>query len=281
MNIFRKVFVGIFLVVGLVSCKKEIRAFFIHESVQTRILESFDLNPEYRGDIFDTLTELKFAVFSDIHVTQNNDHLFDLLKQDVASKGIDFFVVAGDLTDNGLEAEYEICRNDFDSIGIPWYVTIGNHDLYQTSGWESYKKTFGPSCYSVGMNGLLRIIFLDTSTGTVGKVQFSWLEEQLQRSNEKYILVVTHYPLYDDLVPSIWRLPSSEERYKLIHLCRKYNVYAYIGGHLHTFQHQKIQELHHFIVGAMYPHDLDKGKHGYLLFHLITDSLSWEQRTFP
>ncbi|NOY36137.1 MAG: metallophosphoesterase [Chlorobi bacterium] len=267
-------------VLNLTSCKKDINAFFIHESVRTRVLESHLLSPVFNTRFADSLS-LKFAVFSDIHITEKNDHLFNKLKNDIDQQGIDFFIVAGDLTDNGLPEEYENCRTDFQNLEIPWYVTIGNHDLYQTDGWESWKNYFGPSCFSVGISGLLRLIFLDTSTGTVGKEQFSWLEKALKNSQEKYKIVVTHYPLYDDLVPSIWRLPSAEERYKLLWLLHKYNVYTYIGGHLHTFQHQTLNGLHHFIVGSMYPHDLDKGEHGYLLFSLTGGNLSWEQVVFP
>ena len=277
----RNLFFGMWLGLGLMGCKPDLTAFFIHESVNTRWEESQRLLPHYGNNLFHDTANLEFAVFSDIHITESNDNLFGDIRDDVAQNGLDFVIVAGDLTDNGLPVEYENCISDFEDFDVPWFVTIGNHDLYQNDGWESYKAHFGPSAYSIRINAALRLLFLDTSTGTVGKKQFIWLEEQLNSAEEKNILVITHYPLYDDLVPSIWRLPSSEERYNIIHLLQKYQVSGFIGGHLHTFQHLQFQEIDHFIVGSMYPHALDKGPHGYLRYSLRNGMLFWEQVQIP
>ncbi len=270
----------VFILTGLMSCQDDISAFFVHESVNTRVRESFQLLPDHDNYFADSLP-LKFAVFSDIHITRDNENLFDRLTTDIGSRKINFFIVAGDLTDHGLQEEYQICLQDFADMGIPWYVTIGNHDMYQRNGWENWKNSFGPSCYDLTMSDALRLIFLDTSTGTVGGEQFHWLEKVLGNAREKYKIIVTHYPLYDDVFPSIYRLPGAEERYKLLGLMKKYHVYAYVSGHLHTFQHKDINGIQHFIVGSMNPHQLDKGPHGYLLFTLENEELTWEQIVFP
>ena len=264
----------------LYSCQEEIGAFFIHESVNTRMRESRQLQPPYQDYFTDSLP-LRFAVFSDIHITEENENLFAKLQKDIVDKDISFFVVDGDLTDHGLQSEYRICWEYFMNLGIPWFVTIGNHDMYQKDGWETWKNYFGPSCYTVAVADDLRLIFLDTSTGTVGKDQFNWLEKVLKENPEKFKIVISHYPLYDDPFPSIWRLPGAEERYKLFRLFDQYHVYAYIGGHLHTFQHKTINGIQHFIVGSMNPHKLDKGEHGYLLFTLEKHELTWEQVIYP
>ena len=281
-KMFRKLFYIVILLffTGLYACQEDVGAFFIHESVNRRVMDSRDLQPPYTGHFQDSLP-LKFAFFSDIHITRDNENLFDKLQRDIAEKNIGFFVVAGDLTDHGLEEEYQICRDDFIQMGIPWYVTIGNHDMYQNNSWEIWKEYFGPSCYTVAVTDNLRLIFLDTSTGTVGKDQFDWLEDVLKNSGEQYKIVISHYPLYDDPFPSIWRLPGAGERYKLFHLFDQYDVYGYVSGHLHTFQHKTIHGIQHFIVGSMNPHKLDKGEHGYLLFTLDNYELTWEQVVFP
>jgi len=276
-------YIGIILFfMTLGACQEDMSAFFIHESVNKRMHESQQLQPSWNVQFPDSLP-LRFAVFSDIHITEANENLFDKLQQDIAQRHIDFFIVDGDLTDHGLQEEYQICLEDFMRLGIPWYVTIGNHDMYQKNSWETWKSYFGPSCYTVRVSDNLRLIFLDTSTGTVGGDQFEWLEELLTQKNikEKYQIVISHYPLYDDPFPSIWRLPGAAERYKLFSLFSRYQVYGYIGGHLHTFQHKTINGIQHFIVGSMNPHKLDKGEHGYLLFTLENHELTWQQVVFP
>jgi len=153
-------------------------AFFFHTSTRQRVSESL----AYSGSLFpeaisvDSM-DFKFAVFSDIHITEENDNLFDRFKQEVLQRNIDFFVVTGDLADNGLKEEMILCRKDLDNIGIPYYVTIGNHDLYQSHGWSDWKSVFGPATYSMVFSDFLKIIFLDSGSGTLGEKQFNWLEK--------------------------------------------------------------------------------------------------------
>ena len=49
---------------------------------------------------------------------------------------------------------------------------------------------------SVTIGNAVRLIFLDTASGDIGKVQFDWLEAELQDSTHIKI-VLTHYPVYD------------------------------------------------------------------------------------
>ncbi len=265
----------------LTGCEEQPEAFFLHESVNTRMRESHSLLPYYYDLHYTDTATLRFAAFSDIHITDKNENLFCSFEVDIPKKKIDFFLVAGDLTDHGQAMEFDTCLSDLMHTGIPWFLTIGNHDMYQKNSWNIWKDYFGPSCYTVVLSGKIRLIFLDTSTGSIGKDQFRWLEQVLKESVETFRIVISHYPLFDDPFPSIYRLPGAEERYKLLHLFYQYNVYAYVSGHLHTFQHKEINGIQHFIVGAMNPHKLDKGRHGYLLFTLKEDTLSWEWIPIP
>lgn len=267
----------IFAVTILITgCKKDISAFFVHTSADQRVEESLN----YAGQIpqaiqVDTLN-FKFAVFSDIHITKENDNLFDRFKQEAVQRNIDFFVVTGDLADNGLEEEMLLCREDLDNIGLPYYVTIGNHDLYQSHSWSDWKSIFGPATYSLVFSDFLKIIFLDSGSGTIGEKQFNWLKNELQKT-PTLTMVATHYPIYEGVTPSIFRLSGTEERYKLISILNNYHVYAYLSGHYHAFEHHKLGQFHHFINGSMYPHKLDEGTHGFLLFTITNGQISWEK----
>jgi Icc protein len=264
------------LVLGLVKCGRDPLQFIFHPSTDKRFLESqaltapsaFAINPE----------EFSFALFADIHVMKDHSSLVANFAKDILPKGIRFFVVLGDLTDDGTTDEFESTKSQLDATGIPYYVTIGNHDLYQSSekgGWANFRKTFGPATYAVTLANTVRFVFLDTGSGEIGSEQFNWLQDQLS-TPVRYTFVASHYGVFDGLVPKPWRLESVEERYKLMGILTRYKVYAHVAGHLHAFHHSTIAGIEHFIVGSMYPQSLDYGKRGYLLFRYQGGKLTWE-----
>ena len=258
------------------SCKKNIPAFIFHTSTETRVKESLLNASRAPEEISIDTTNFSFAVFSDIHITEENIHFLDQIKEDASRFDIDFCVVAGDLTDNGLKLEFSHSQRALWEIGIPYYTTIGNHDLYQRDGWNSWLDYYGPSVYSIRLSNFLKIIFLDTASGLVGKTQLEWLEEELKNSLQKTI-VVSHYPIYNGKSPSIWRLSSAEERYKLVSLLRDYKVLAYISGHYHSYEYYDLAGMNHFIVGSMYPESLDGGTRGYLLCSFKNGHFDWKK----
>jgi Icc protein len=254
---------------------------FRHPSTERRVQESLELPvpepPAVDPDSF------SFALFGDIHVNLNAGlrHRLGWLREEVADRGIGFVVVLGDLADQGLEAEFSAVRVALDSLGVPVYATVGNHDLYQADGWESFKDYFGPATYAVTVADRLKLILLDTAGGELGATQFDWLEYELADTTASAKLIGTHYALFDGATPIIWRLPSGAERYKLLSLMRDHGVPAYVSGHLHGFRHTTIGGTEHFIVGAMGTGELDYGEPGYLLMSWVRGTLSWQYVTAP
>jgi hypothetical protein len=162
---------------------------------------------------------------------------------------------------------------------VPYYLTSGNHDLYQADAWEDWKAVFGPSAYSITVAGRVKFIFMDTADGSIGQSQFDWLEEELGGA-ERYKIVGTHFPCYDGLNPGIYRLASSTERLKLQSLLRRGRVYAYIAGHIHAWRETEIDGVPHYIC-ALSPGGMDYGRPGYMLFTCSHGDLSWERVEIP
>jgi len=160
-------------------------------------------------------------------------------------------------------------------VGVPYYCTVGNHDFYQAGGWDWFKATFGPSCYPLVIGDRIKLLFLDSAEGMLGQLQFDWLESELKKDSLIKI-VATHYPLYDGERPIMYRLPSTEERYKLINLLERYHVQSIVGGHIHGYRHTLISGTNHFISG-MPPSGMDYGNPSFLVFTWAHDSLSWER----
>jgi predicted phosphodiesterase len=258
------------------SCKWDLSQAFLRPPVERRVQECLSGSIAVPQPVAVNPDSFRFAVLTDLHFGDADTADLSWFRSEAMKLGVGFICVLGDITHDGLAAEYAQGRARLDALDIPYYATIGNHDLYQNDGWEQFKTKFGPSCYSVVVADRLRLVFLDTADGLLGPAQFEWLAAQLQ--DDRYIKVVgTHYPCYDGITPIMWRLASATERYKLQHLLEQYGVRAYAAGHIHGWRHARIGGVDHFIAGSMAPGKLDYGTRGFLLFTYAHDSLSWSQ----
>lgn len=269
------------LLIGLLAlggCDWDVTQFILYPSVEQRVQESLGLPapgpPVVNPDSF------RFALFGDPQVRADLVHRLGRFTADVADSGIAFFGVLGDLTHDATEIEVHTIRAAFDSTGIPCYTTIGNHDLFQAESWERCKDVFGPATYSVVVADRLKLIFLDTASGTIGPTQFDWLETELDDNGRHLKIVCTHYPLYDGSTPIAWRLGSTAERARLQSLLRDYRAWGYVSGHIHGWRHTEVAGVNHFICGTMSAHPLDYGEPGYLLLTFAHDSLAWRKVDF-
>ncbi|MGZ3708463.1 MAG: metallophosphoesterase family protein [Bdellovibrionota bacterium] len=270
----------------VIGCGKNLLEMFAHPTVESRVADSLSGALAVPAAMTPAdPTNFNFAVFADVQVRPENKTLLSRFTQDVGPKNISFFVVLGDLTEDGLNDEFTKIKTALDGVGIPYSAAIGNHDLFQEGsdgGWNRWKTVFGSSTYSVTIAGAVRLILLDTSSGEIGPSQFDWLQGQLtQPSPPPFTIVGSHYPIYDGITPMIWRLSSAAERYKLTGMLNQYGVYAYVGGHIHEYRQSQVASVLHLTVGSMYPYGLDYGNHGYVLFTYNHGAMSWQWVPFP
>ncbi len=263
----------------LVACEWDPVQFVCRPAVEERMAENLSGALVPPGPVAVNPDSFTFAVFGDPQIHSDLEHRLGEFADSARAQGLDFFCVLGDLTHDATEAEAAAVKAALDAVGVPCYVTIGNHDLYHRDGWQRFKATWGPSAYSVTIADRLKLIFLDTADGMLGRTQFEWLEEQLADSLPRHKVVGTHFPIYNGTRPLWGRLARSSERYRLLSLLRSGRVSAYCAGHVHGFRHDRIDNLDHFVVGTMPPRIeyFDYGKPGYLLFSLVRDTLRWQR----
>jgi len=262
------------------ACEWDLWGIVTRKTVEQRVQENLTGQPPAPGPVSVNPDSFRFAVFGDPQIVHDNVNMLGRFKQDIAARDIDFFCVLGDLTNDATTDEVDSIKLDLDRVGVPCYVTIGNHDLFQADGWERFKENYGPSCFRVVIAHRIKLIFLDTADGTIGPTQFDWLEKEL-RDSPFIKIVLTHYPVYDGEEPIMWRLASPVERAKLQSLLGKYDVYAWCAGHIHGWRHAVVEGVNHFTCGTMASGELDYGSgKGYLLFTFAHDSLLWQQVVF-
>lgn len=145
---------------------------------------------------------LKFAVVADSH--NNNENLAKALSL-AKKEGAKFVVGLGDYSDVGTMEELEKAKEVFQSSGLPYYVTAGDHDL-----WDARDKSVAPiarfneifgSPYQSFSDSNIRFIILYNSDNYLGMgdLQLRWLQQLLTDSlvvEDKKVFVFLQEPLY-------------------------------------------------------------------------------------
>jgi 3',5'-cyclic-AMP phosphodiesterase len=92
---------------------------------------------------------LRIAILGDIHCgTKRGNTMARAAVADINAAGVDVAVQLGDLADHGARHEFDRARKILDRLEMPWYVVMGNHDVYEVAeerlaGREYFEEFFG------------------------------------------------------------------------------------------------------------------------------------------
>ncbi|NOU88378.1 carbohydrate-binding protein, partial [Paenibacillus sp. LMG 31460] len=183
-----------------------------------------------------------FMSISDIHNSTAN--LSKALDDSVANN-VSAIAVAGDITNNETDGEYDIVMNMMNSKPhAPVYYAIGNHEYdyendFQISKNRFLTKTGAPSLnYDKWINGY-HFIFLgpDYKPQELNDETISWLDSTLASNADpsKPIFLFMHQPIYQTVSKSYSDNygSSGPQMYKLQDVLKKYPQSVFITGHLH------------------------------------------------
>jgi len=270
----RALLLGLVGLFALCACEWDLWAVATRPTVEERVRENLSGVPPAPDPVAVNPDSFRFAVFGDPQLGHDHQSSLGRFRQEVAYRRIDFFCVLGDLTEDATPDEADSIKFQLNQVGISYYVTMGNHDMYQADAWERFKDEYGPSCYAVVIADRIKLIFLDTADGTLGPTQFEWFESELADGRFTKI-VCTHFPVYDGEKPTKGRLASPAERVKVQSLLELSGTFAWCAGHTHALRYMQVGRVRHLTCGAMAP-ATDYGNPGYLLFTFAHDSLAWE-----
>lgn len=187
---------------------------------------------------------LRFAIVSDSH--NDNAKLQKALIQAKTNQA-KFVIGLGDYSDTGTLGELQQAKNQFDGAQLPYYLTIGDHDMWDCRNREqvstcNYSQLFGSSYQSFEVSGV-RFLILDNADNYLGVdgVAMSWLEEELSRikaGKPKLIFALMQEPLYHPssdhfmgkTTPSL--VPQAQ---KIADLLKNAGVAEVITGDVHFF----------------------------------------------
>jgi Icc protein len=134
------------------------------------------------------------------------DDAEDLVKSVNQQSGVQFMLVAGDISDFGLAREMWWVDDQLSKLRIPYLTVIGNHDQV-ANGREAYKTIFGPLNYSFTY-GDTKFVLTDTNgreynfNGRIPDVP--WVSQQLRDNTVRRHVVISHVPPQDaDFDPTV------------------------------------------------------------------------------
>ncbi len=181
---------------------------------------------------------------------------------------IDFILTTGDnfynwgvrsTHDKHWEESFEFVYSE-NSLHVPWYASLGNHDHYgrvdaqidytmNSDRWNMPAKYYTQSITAEDSTEILLII---TDTPSLIKEsngyqkQYVWLKSTLQNSTADWNIVIGHHPIRTG--------GKHGENQKLVQKLKPIfdnnNVLVYFTGHDHDLQFLKDENVHHIISGG-------------------------------
>lgn len=183
----------------------------------------------------------KFALVADSH--NENDYLKKALQQVKP----DFFIGLGDYTEVGTIKELQDVKKEFDATGIRYFVTAGDHDLWESRNkqlppYTNFRQVFGQPYQSFNFEKV-RFLVLYNSDNYQGLSleQWQWLQDELARiktEDTKLTLAFLHEPLYHPSSAHTMGWVSAnlkEQAEKLTKVLKDGGVKEVFSGDIHYF----------------------------------------------
>lgn len=87
----------------------------------------------------------RFAVLNDMHLgARRAEALAHRAVEEINALGVEFALVAGDITDDGEPEQFALARSVLSELRCPWHAVLGNHDVVR----RSTRTADGPSLFA-------------------------------------------------------------------------------------------------------------------------------------
>jgi 3',5'-cyclic AMP phosphodiesterase CpdA len=265
----QKFYIGVLLIVFTLifsGCESP----FSYSPFEARLAEEFKNTTQknlVRIASMDTSNNGTFqiALISDPHYHFNK--LKDALVDIDNRKDVAFIIVTGDITENGLQKEFELFHQLMAQSRKPFLTVIGNHD-YLSNGAAVYQQIFGPLNYSFTFNKVKFVMWDNVVWESNKTPDWDWLQQTLNSSGENgvsratysHTIPFSHIPPFDDQVS------DKLEVYR--DLLRNQNITLSIHGHWHEYSNvQRYDHVNYITIGS-------PQHRGYALLSVTPDTLT-------
>ena len=160
-------------------------------------------------------------------------------------------IFGGDIVENDQQVNYERALAALESVGAPYFVAAGNHEISGTLSRERFWRTFGPTvaAFDFGPVDFLMVDVANSEFAAWDTSQYGWLEQELKRSTAKTIFLVLHAPTRDPF-GSGHGIPAEEgRRIEKILAGSKRNIVV-LSGDAHAHARWKRDGVEYLISGG-------------------------------
>ena len=230
--------------------------------LNTKNLQLLQANP-----VDDTI---RFVLTGDSQRAYKNAH--DLVNVVNRIKGVDFVLLAGDISDFGLLGEMEWINSIFSQLKSPYIGVIGNHDLV-ANGENIYTRMYGDLNFCFVYNKV-KFVCHNTNSREVnfsGKVpDMNWLKNELdpEQGVDAYISVAHVPPFSVDFDKQL------ESQYvRLVNSSPNTLAALYAHNHREEIRYPDNTSIPYLVTHAI-------GRRQFLLLEIINGKLSYESITY-
>lgn len=178
----------------------------------------------------DQLEAFEFALLSDVQ--EAIDGFSDMVRRVNQEADVRFVLGAGDLTVEGTRAELERFQRELAHMNVPYYATLGNHELGEDP--PPYHDLFGRGNYHFVFRGV-HFTLLDSASALLDPLVYDWLDGWLGQGRGKTHIVAMHIPPFDPSGTRHGAFASKNEAAKLLNQLALYDVDLTLYGHIHTY----------------------------------------------
>ncbi len=157
-------------------------------------------------------------------------------------------------------------------LQVPWHPVLGNHEYRGNSQavldysnisrrWEMPARYYTKVYDDNDTDTSVRIVFLDTAP-IIDKYrkdkeqypdvckqdmekQLAWLDSVLENAKEDWVIVVGHHPIHAETSKSSSERSDLQKR--IVPILKKHKVKLAIGGHVHNFQHIRVDGINYVV----------------------------------
>jgi 3',5'-cyclic-AMP phosphodiesterase len=158
-----------------------------------------------------------------------------------------FVVFMGDLTERGELSEYELAARQLETLQLPFYATLGNHEL-----WADPARFFGRFGRASFHFEYQQVAFTFADSGDAGldPLVESWVDDWLAQSRDQVHVFLSHFPPIDPMGTRDGSFRSRRDGQRLLSKLGKARVDLTLFGHVHTFMAYENAGIPSYISGG-------------------------------
>ena len=143
-----------------------------------------------------------------------------------------FVVFTGDLTDRGKLAEYDLAEAQLQTLPVPFYATLGNHELWGDPA--RFRERYGRASYQFTFRGV-SFTFVDSGDAGLAPAVEDQLDGWLVTAADRVHVFLTHFPPIDPIGIRYGAFRSARDADRLLAKLAAGHVDLTLYGHIHSF----------------------------------------------